>query len=101
MSVWNYHRIQSTRNITEPTGRPAALYASPELDQLDQLVSVETDDVLVRIDECTFKSDIPCDKDFFNLCCGLMEEHDLEPPSTPRNAVDLYHTLKYLILKVL
>ena len=97
--IWNFHRIQHGRNMTEPTGKPAVMYTAPELyDAEDQLMAVDTDDVESCLNESTFKTDFPCDEDFFHLCCELMEDNDLDLPTSPQYAQDLYHALRYLVL---
>lgn len=78
------------------------LYDSPEIyNAQDQLMAVNVDDVEVCMGECTFVSDIPCDQDFFNLCVELMQDNNLDPPSTVQEASDLYHVLRYLIVQLL
>ena len=97
--TWNFHRIQHGRNMTEPTGKPAVMHTAPELyDAEDQLMAVDTDDVESCLNESTFKTDFPCDEDFFHLCCELMEDNDLDLPTSPQYAQDLYHALRYLVL---
>lgn len=47
--------------------------------------------------DCLF-IDIPCDKDFYDLCCIIMEENNFTRSSDPYLTVDLYIKLRNVIL---
>ncbi|PIK51443.1 hypothetical protein BSL78_11682 [Apostichopus japonicus] len=95
---WNCHRIRPLRNNITVHGRPVVMYSCPELyGTRDYLHRVEPLEVLVCREECTFKGEFPCDEDFFHLCCILMEENNLQEPSSPFDAVTLYLNLRNIL----
>ena len=96
---WNCHRIQRHRNVAEPTGRPILMHTSPQLyGTEDKLVDVDIDDVEACFDDCMFKEWKPCsDSTVFELCCEIMAQEDLIPPSDTQRAVTLYHSLRDIV----
>jgi len=44
------------------------------------------------------RSSIPCDTDMFELCCEVMADENLEPPTTFDEAVNVYLLLRNKVL---
>ncbi|XP_070562308.1 uncharacterized protein [Ptychodera flava] len=94
-SIWNTHRIRSSRNQNAPSGRPILLYSLPELYGADnQLRRVDMQAIQCCEEECVPKGEYPCDVTIFDLCCTIMEESDWDKPSDPYEAATLYALLR-------
>lgn len=88
--------------MTLAHGRPVMMFNVPETyGTQDYLVPVDDDKVKMCEDHCTFKSELPCDEDIFEMCCILMEESGLSLPHDPDEAVSLYKTLRRNLLQAL
>lgn len=57
------------------------MYNLPELYQSKDLNPVDAEklDVIMHENVSLWKSDIPCDHDFYDLCILVMEENNLQP----------------------
>lgn len=99
---WNTHKIASSRNRTSPVGKPIVMYNNPELyDTEDYRVFVTDEEALACLEECKFMNR-PCfDIDIYELAVIIMEEHNLELPTTADDAITLYINLRQLFLELL
>ena len=65
----------------------------------DKLKTVAYEEVSVCKDECTPKSQFPCDETVFELCVILMQENGWDAPTDPFDAAELYTSLRTVILQ--
>ncbi|KAK9977241.1 hypothetical protein ABG768_019062 [Culter alburnus] len=82
VNMWNNHRIRRSNGCDLQHGKPFLMYNLPELYQSkDYLNPVDAErlDVINHENVCLWKSDIPCDRDFYDLCILVMEENNLQP----------------------
>ncbi|KAJ8308434.1 LOW QUALITY PROTEIN: hypothetical protein KUTeg_013308 [Tegillarca granosa] len=97
-NLWYTHRIRRNRCQGVPNGRPLTMYLLPHLyGTHTHICPVSPDSTRVCEEECTYKEPYPCDKDVFDLCCILMHENDLEPPTDSASAVESYKLLRLII----
>ncbi len=94
MTVWNSHKIRKSRRGL-PSGRPSIMFEVPAVyNTRSYLVPVEPDDVLEFKQRCRFRKNIACDEDVFELCCSLMNDMNLNYPTTPDQGVEMYKALR-------
>lgn len=75
--MWNNHQIRRSNGRDLQYGKPFLMYNLPELYQSkDYLNPVDAErlDVIIHENVCLWKSDIPCDRDLYELCVLVMEE---------------------------
>ncbi|XP_071956877.1 uncharacterized protein [Antedon mediterranea] len=101
VNEWNAHRIAKSRNCHGPFGRPEMMYTMPHLYGGEEfIVGVEADEIDVCGTECTFKCRIPCDKDVFDLSSILIEERQLTIPTSCDEGLQLYNSLRNILLEI-
>ncbi|KAJ8030963.1 hypothetical protein HOLleu_27528 [Holothuria leucospilota] len=99
---WSTHRISPSRLHPGPFGRPVMMYISPRsYGTRDYLHNVERDELEVCLEECRFKDGFPCCQEVFDVCCVIMNEQNLLPPSSPSEAVELYQILRQALRNML
>ncbi|XP_078314648.1 uncharacterized protein LOC144619723 [Crassostrea virginica] len=95
VEIWNTHRIRPYRNRITPSGRPTIMYSIPCLyGARSHLCEVTEEQINVCQTECKPKTQYPCDKTVYELCCVLMEEFNLVAPSSPNEGLQLYAYLR-------
>lgn len=98
--LWNTHIIRNSRNAVAPSGRPVVMYNAPHLfGGQDHLKEVSREAVDMCKEECQQRGPCPCDETVFSLCCLIMAENFLLPPTTADEAVELYLFLREYILR--
>ncbi|XP_070410032.1 uncharacterized protein [Nothobranchius furzeri] len=98
--LWNTHIIRRSRHAIAPSGRPILMYTIPHLfGGHDHLREVSQEAVDACKEECQMRGPYTCDETVFSLCCLLMSENFLLPPSTADEAIELYLFLRAYILK--
>jgi hypothetical protein len=96
--VWGAHVIRPSKNERVPFGRPNVIYTVPELyDTKDYLCEVSANEVNGCHEQCTFRSNVACDSDVFELCTIIMAEQNLNIPMDVYEALDLYLELRAAI----
>nr|XP_046264635.1 uncharacterized protein LOC124069481 [Scatophagus argus] len=66
--VWDSHVIRPSKNDRVPSGRPRIMYMFPELYTTHDCISpVESAEVQLCRNDCTFRPAVPCDTDIYNL----------------------------------
>ncbi|KAK9969978.1 hypothetical protein ABG768_028119 [Culter alburnus] len=98
--MWNNHRIRRSNGCDLQHGKPFLMYNLPELYQSkDYLNPVDAErlDVIIHENVCLWKSDIPCDRDFYDLCILVMEENNLQPSAAATEALRLYKNIRPLV----
>lgn len=91
---WNIHKIRKSRNSISPVGRPTIMFEIPEFYEARSYLTDVPDFAIDAIEkECTFLRK-PCDEDFFNLCCIIMNEHGYRHEDDPYKALELYLNLR-------
>ncbi|XP_065129177.1 uncharacterized protein [Paramisgurnus dabryanus] len=95
--VWNAHRIRPSKNTNVPCGKPDVMFMAPHLWGVEDLIVPLTEDLNACKENCKFLSSVPCDEDVFDLCTIIMEESDLQFPSTRTQALDLYLHLRDVV----
>ena len=99
---WNLHRIRPSLNQESPPGRPDVLYFLPELrETTSYLHTVDEDAMMVAEGMCCEDHLIPFDDTFAELAEMIMEENNLQVPSTPLEASLLYSELLYHIQRMM
>ncbi|XP_033101304.1 uncharacterized protein LOC117104552 [Anneissia japonica] len=99
VSVWNCHNIRRSKNENVPDGRPVVMYTMPLLyETRDYLIATEQTDIDACCNACTFREGIPCDPEMYELLEILKVHHGLESPADVHQALDLYHTLRPIVL---
>ncbi|XP_062873125.1 uncharacterized protein LOC134334643 [Trichomycterus rosablanca] len=96
--TWNSHQIRSRPGI--PGGRPILMYCMPQIYGAgeDKLKYVLPEEVTVCKEECTPKSQFPCDETVFELCALLIDENGWDAPVDAYHAAELYILLRNQIL---
>ena len=95
-TIWSGHLIRATREEHSLHGRPYCLYNIPQLyGSQDYKYNVPELKIEACKQECVFKTNIPCDPDFYDLCNMFMDENDWEFPQSADEACELYLNLKY------
>lgn len=98
--LWNTHIIRRSRSAVAPSGRPILMYTIPHLfGGQDYLKEVSQNSVDVCKQECQQRGPYTCDETVFSLCCLIMSENFLTPPSTADESIELYLFLRAHILK--
>ncbi|XP_041364959.1 uncharacterized protein LOC121380210 [Gigantopelta aegis] len=100
VTVWNSHRIRPSKNENVPHGRPMVLYSMPEVFSVrNYMRAVNQTDVDICRTDCLFRDEFTCDQEMFELLLMYMLQYGLEPPTNAQEGVDLYLTLKPLVLR--
>lgn len=102
--MWNNHRIRRSNDRDLQYGKPFLMYSLPELYQSkDYLNPVDAErlDVIIHENVCLWKSDIPCDRDLYELFVLVMEENNLQPSATATEALRLYINIRPLVRELL
>ena len=109
---WNCHRIRPSRHSSSPAGYPNVLFSLPEIQGIvwsssttcmitqlcntagtrDYLCTVENRDILVA-EEYTEEPDPPGSLEFLEVAQTIMDQEQLEMPSTVQEALNLYVVL--------
>ena len=67
--MWAGHRIRPPRLAPGPFGRPNFMHEVPEaFGGIDCLMTVPATEREICVDECSFREDLPCDNDVYELC---------------------------------
>ena len=89
---WNLHKIRPCANAESHPGRPDVLYFLPQLhDTVDYKITVPNDELSIAEESCC--ESIPetgCSNEFQELASLIMEDEDLQHPTTPQEATLLY-----------
>lgn len=76
-------------------GRPILMYTLSEMyGAEDNLKTVDMEELALCKEECTPKSQYPCDETVFDLCCLLMQEKGWDTPRDAFSAAELYTLLR-------
>nr|XP_022287723.1 uncharacterized protein LOC111100295 [Crassostrea virginica] len=95
VELWNTHRIRPYRNRVTPSGRPTIMYDIPYLYGARRNVCQVTEEQITACQTvCRPKSQYPCDKTVYELCCLIMEESNLDEPHNPSEGLQLYTFLR-------
>lgn len=98
--LWNTHIIRNSRNAVAPTERPIVMYNIPHLfGGQDYMKEVSQEAVDMCKEECQQRGPYSCDQTVFSLCCVIMAENFLFPPSTADEGLELYLFLREYILR--
>ncbi|XP_034018176.1 uncharacterized protein LOC117503115 [Thalassophryne amazonica] len=82
VQTWNTHKIRLRPGQDVHSGHPVLMYTVPSLyGAEDKLKLVEPEEVAVCKEECTPKSQIPCDETVYDLSVLLMQENQWGHPS--------------------
>ncbi|KAJ8317348.1 hypothetical protein KUTeg_005252 [Tegillarca granosa] len=93
--LWNIHTIRKSTNDQLCHGRPVTMYTTPTLyDTRDYSVPVERVLIEACREECTFKTEICCDREVHELCRLIMDENDWQMPENAISARHLYTALR-------
>lgn len=68
---------------------------------MDYICPVDEDKLQLCKNESSPKSDYPCDRDLYELCCLYIEENNWLVPTQPHAMVDLYMLLRNAIYEEL
>lgn len=100
--MWNLHEVRKSRNDQLQFGRPISLYTLPELYETRDYRQL-TNEIYVQAckEECVFKTEIPCDKDVYELCCHLIRKNGWQKANDAISARELYIQLREEILHLL
>ena len=102
VTVWNTHTIRHSKNQNVPCGKPCVMYAMPTIYGTQSYdVDVDSDAVSACRVECLFDQTSPLDHDLHELFQILIEENNLVMSMDPDEAVDIYLTIRHLILQAL
>lgn len=100
VTTWNSHKIRAKAGDGVMGGRPILMYTLPDMyGAEDRLKTVDMDELALCREECTPKSQYPCDETVFDLCCLLMQEKGWDAPTDAFSAAELYTLLRNEILQ--
>lgn len=94
--LWNLHRIRpQSSNRDSPAGRPEILYFLPELNgKVSYIHDVTLDDIEVAEEMCCAQNTVDDSFELFEeLAEMIMVDEDLQSPSNPDEALELYINL--------
>lgn len=95
---WNLHKIRPSLNQESPPGRPDVWYFLPELrEAISYLHTIDEDATVVAEEMCCDNAIAPSDDTFAELAEMVMEEYNLQMPSTASEASILYSELLHHI----
>jgi len=96
LETWNDHCIRRSRNPRVPSGRPNVMFSCSHLYAAeDQRCAVDTADVELCRQRCTFRVSRPCeDEEVYELCLAAMTQNNLSLPNDVHYALDLYRKLR-------
>ena len=96
---WNLHKIRPSHNVESPSGRPGVLYYVPAwTNAADYLTAVDLDDIDVIEGVCCDRaSPTDCLEECRELIDIIMQEQQLQVPSTALEARNLFVDLVYHI----
>lgn len=87
--------LSDHQETTVPSGRPRIMFMFSELyTSEDYICLVESAEVQMCNNECTFRGTVPCDPDVYKICNILMVESHLRLPTDAYEALDLYLYLR-------
>lgn len=98
--LWNLHRIRpQSSNRDSPCGRPDILYFLPELNsRVSYIHDVTLDDIEIAEEMCCAQNTLDNSFEVFKeLAEMIMTDEDLQVPSNPDEALELYLNLLDLI----
>ena len=101
VSVWNCHKIRPNHNQQLPHGRPTVMYNAPaSYQRQDFLIPVTERQIEACEQACIFIKDAEdaVDQDIFQLAVILMNEGNIQVPTKPSEAIDLYIYLYHEML---
>ncbi|XP_030578347.1 uncharacterized protein LOC115796976 [Archocentrus centrarchus] len=99
VTTWNSHKIRPKAGHGVTGGRPVLMYTLPEMHGAeDCLKTIDLEELALCKEECTPKSQYPCDETVFDLCCLLMQEKGWDAPRDAFSAAELYLLLRNEIL---
>ncbi|KAA0706217.1 hypothetical protein E1301_Tti016289 [Triplophysa tibetana] len=104
VNMWNNHRIRRSNGRDIQHGKPFLMYNLPELYQSKDYMNpldAERLNVIIHENICLWKSDIPCDRDLYDLCVLVMGENNLQPSATATEALRLYINIRPLVRELL
>ena len=95
---WNVHRIRPSANLESPFGKPDILYFLPEMKGAqDYSTLIDIDQIEIADHMCATRPQAkgcPASKDLAEM---IMEDEQLDTPTTIDKACQLYFVLFYLI----
>ena len=96
---WNVHRIRPSTNLESPPGKPDILYLLPELKGAqDYSTPINVDEIEIAEDMCAMQPQAKgCCPAFKDLAEMIMEDEQLDTPTTIDEARQLYFVLLDLI----
>ena len=96
VQTWNDHYIRQSRNPRVPSGRPNIMYSCSHLyGAEDECCAVDTADVDLCKQCCTFRVSRPCeDEQVYELCLAAMSQHNLSLPNDAHYGIELYRKLR-------
>ena len=93
---WNSHNIRPTKNQNCPDGKPSVMYGLPHLyGTRSYLNHVQPVYIEACREECTFRGQLPCEEDFYELFMIYVEELNKGFPQTTDDAVELYMDIRH------
>ena len=99
--VWNHHTIRKS-HLNLPSGKPSIMLNIPELyDTESMLTNVGDQELGPVLNLCTFRTAFTCDQDMFDLCVEIMNENNVQYPTTSDERIDPYFLLRGAIRNLL
>lgn len=81
VTTWNSHKISEKVGHGAIGGRPILMYMLPQMyGGEEKIKTIDVEELALCKEECTPKSQYPCDETVFDLCCLLMEEKGWDAP---------------------
>lgn len=99
VQTWNSHKLTVKAGQGVTGGRPILMYTLPQMyGGEDHLKTIDMEELALCKEECSPKSQYPCDETLFELCCLLMQENGWNAPTDAFSAAELYTSLRTEIL---
>ena len=98
--IWNHQTIRRSR-LNLPSGKPSIMLNIPELYDTESMLTNVDQELGPVLNLCTFRTAIPCDQDMSDLCVEIMNENNVQYPTTSDEGIDLYFLLREAIRNLL
>ena len=93
VNIWNTHRIRSVRNSECPAGRPNVIYYAPERFGGSEMgFPLNLYDLIVAKQFCQKPSSFGCSTEFLDFAALVMQQYNMQLPTTGSEARDLFVT---------
>ena len=94
VNIWNTYSIKNVQNFERPSVHPNIIYYVPErFGGSDIGFFLYLNDLIVAKQFCQEPSSLGCSIEFLNFAALVMQQNNMQPPTTTSEAQDLCVTI--------